>query len=171
MSSRDYHSALALDSHFFEFVDLARHEELLALMAESSCRGILGSSRSSRETLRLAEGRLHDPGWWLSPSYRYGDISFAPRPGAGIASPHGVLLTAADDGPAFADALVRKARETWGATGDAYPAVALADGHRIGLAPTRRARAPEPRLRRLLAERGAAVVRPLRRLHLDAAAL
>lgn len=26
----------------------------------------------------LAEGRLHDPEWWLSPEYRYGDISFAP---------------------------------------------------------------------------------------------
>jgi radical SAM superfamily enzyme YgiQ (UPF0313 family) len=26
----------------------------------------------------LAEGRLTDPEWWLSPSYRYGDISFRP---------------------------------------------------------------------------------------------
>jgi radical SAM superfamily enzyme YgiQ (UPF0313 family) len=26
----------------------------------------------------LAEGRLHDPEWWLSPDYRYGDISFSP---------------------------------------------------------------------------------------------
>ena len=26
----------------------------------------------------LEEGRLHDPEWWLSPTYRYGDISFAP---------------------------------------------------------------------------------------------
>ncbi len=27
----------------------------------------------------LDDGRLTDPEWWLSPSYRYGDISFAPR--------------------------------------------------------------------------------------------
>ncbi len=27
----------------------------------------------------LEEGRLTDPEWWLSPSYRYGDISFTPR--------------------------------------------------------------------------------------------
>ena len=27
----------------------------------------------------LAEGRLTDPEWWLSPTYRYGDISFMPE--------------------------------------------------------------------------------------------
>ena len=27
----------------------------------------------------LAEGRLTDPEWWLSPTYRYGDISFTPQ--------------------------------------------------------------------------------------------
>jgi hypothetical protein len=96
-----------------------------------------------------------------------------PRARAGIATLHGVLLTAADDDPAIADAVVCKAREAWGATGHAYLAVALADGH--PLAPALRRHAA-----RVLASRVYAVYWPnaeppsfdrSRRLHFDAATL